>query len=360
MLLGRFDPARWLTRTGQNDILLSWRVTLYRNLDRFKFSSLMSEKDRKDLLVLFRNFIRVDSRLNRGVFVPFSDISQDEKDFLEEEGFVLSGETAAPDAAGLFLPEDGLSVILNGAEHIAIRCHAESPAAAHAAADAVDDRLLAGFDIAFSDKIGFLTSSSNYLSNGLRISALLHLPGLKRSGRLKQVLQRSIQKGMIVRDFFGDSNLLLNDLVHFENGPEKYFLRNENDSLADFEHEVADVVAEEKASRPGLAPIDLQDEIGRCLGLVANAARLSLNESVYALGVLMLAASMKSVPLDVADLKRLFVMAHPGHLRALHGTRVDDQTEPVVRADLFRKLARNRRMPFRQTPADRSAAEKKG
>ena len=98
--------------------------------------------------------------------------------------------------------------MVNEDDHLRIQCMASgldlnTPLSK---AFAIDDAIEAYLNIAFDEKMGYLTACPTNLGTGLRASVLLHLPALVMTQQLSKIVNISPQLGLAIRNFFGEDN----------------------------------------------------------------------------------------------------------------------------------------------------------
>jgi protein arginine kinase len=83
--------------------------------------------------------------------------------------------------------------------------------------DWVDDVLAARLKFGYSRKYGYLTASLSNVGTGLRVSALMHLAGLRLTGGLDVQLRAAYDLGVSIRGLFGEGTQALGDLFQVSN-----------------------------------------------------------------------------------------------------------------------------------------------
>ena len=68
----------------------------------------------------------------------------------------------------------------------------------------IDQKLEKLLNYAYSEKYGYLTACPTNVGTGLRISVMVHLPGLAQTGNLNKVLHIVNNFGMNVRGVYGE------------------------------------------------------------------------------------------------------------------------------------------------------------
>ena len=118
-----------------------------------------------------------------------------DRQFLVERQ-MMSRELADADGprAVLIDRREQFSVMINEEDHL--RMQALRPGlqikACWQAIDAVDTALEAKLDFAFSPELGYLTACPTNLGTGIRVSAMLHLPGLVLAEEITRIVNETI------------------------------------------------------------------------------------------------------------------------------------------------------------------------
>ncbi len=184
----------WYEKSGKDaDVVLSTQVSIMRNIKGFQFPSKMSDADRENAMGMMRqasgnmgfNFIRCDEMdenakkdLFNQYFCKYNFLNDNKK------------------TAFLLGKEDGLGVTLNDKEHMAIMSFApgDDVVTAYKAAEAVAEKFEKEMEIAYSDKMGFLTSDIRFVGTGLMISFLVALPGIEKTAGALAILSKRVEK----------------------------------------------------------------------------------------------------------------------------------------------------------------------
>ena len=68
-----------------------------------------------------------------------------------------------------------------------------------------------------SEKYGYLTACPTNAGSGMRVSLMLHLPALKESGMLSQVLEQVNNIGFSVRGIYGENSDSIGNMYQISN-----------------------------------------------------------------------------------------------------------------------------------------------
>ena len=85
------------------------------------------------------------------------------------------------------------------------------------AIDQFDTALESNLDYAFCKRRGYLTACPTNLGTGIRVSAMLHLPGLVLSEQINQIVQAVNKLGLAVRGLHGEGTEALGNVFQVSN-----------------------------------------------------------------------------------------------------------------------------------------------
>jgi protein arginine kinase len=341
-------PCHWLMGEGpKNDILISSRVRLARNLLAFPFMSKATETQREEIQTTLRNRLEKLKEAPGHLYVEMSDTQDIDRQMLMER-HLISRQLAAPDGSkGVFITEgEDISVMVNEEDHLRIQAIAPGLQIQECwqKAGMVDDELEAGLDFAFSDKLGYLTACPTNLGTGLRVSVMVHLPALQLTGKIDQIKQAAKDMRLAVRGLYGEGTEALGDFYQISN--QTTLGRSEQEIIREFNDQVVPrILQAESAARELLVeenPLLIDDRIGRALGVLSHARLLTAEEALYHLSYLRLGVTLGRISgLELGAINNLFLLAQTAHLQKIRGGELDEATRKAVRAEFIRqKLSR--------------------
>src|SRR5689334_23698120 len=198
-------PASEMSRREgpHNRIVLSSRVRLARNLKGLAFPGWAKKVERVKTLDLIRPAVESLPQLAGAFSESMDNLTVLDKNILVER-HLISREHAAKNAgSGLVLNrEESLCVMINEEDHLrmqALRPGLQLKQAWHAI-DQIDSRLEKKLNYAFTPDLGYLTACPTNLGTGIRVSAMLHLPGLVLAEQINQIIQAVNKLGLAVQD----------------------------------------------------------------------------------------------------------------------------------------------------------------
>ncbi len=276
--------AWYNTSDKSNDVVLSSRVRLARNLEGYPFDSRLSNEKATEIIN------KVGELLETSGFekIDFSAITPTEAGALYEKHYVSREFASKKTPHALMLNEPcGLAVMLCEEDHVRIQCILGGLALDEAFknACAVDDRIDSELPIAYSESLGYLTHCPTNLGTAMRASVMMFLPALTMAGKIQPLSSRLSKIGLTMRGFYGEGTDARGCLYQISNQitlgiTEEEALKKLSDAvkqITESEHELRGLITPEKNPQ-------IVDRICRAEGILRHAYMLSSDEflSCYA------------------------------------------------------------------------------
>lgn len=274
----------WQTEKGQDkDVVLSSRIRLARNLDKFKFPKQSSRSEKLELIDYLSdefNFL-VENNYN---YYLMSDLNDLERKLLYEKYFISRDHAYYPDARALYLNnDDHISIMINEEDHLRLQI-LSAGLEFHRLWDQInklDDQIDNHLTYAFSEKWGYLTSCPTNVGTALRASVMCHLPGLALSGRIDNILGAVGKFGLTVRGIAGEGSSSQGELFQISN---QITLGNSEEEIIEkLESVIKQIISEERKSREHLQKnkyTKLKDNVQRSLGILKHAYQIEEGEAL--------------------------------------------------------------------------------
>lgn len=350
--------AEWLTNGGEaSDIVLSSRVRLARNLAGHVFVHRAGKDDRERALQICRDWILASNLCDRIMWVDLHESPAIERNLLVERhliskqhakgkpassGGVATPAAEEPRAVAVSIPDERLSIMVNEEDHIRMQMLRAGLSLADCwrEASAIDDKLEAGLDYAFSKKLGYLTACPTNVGTGMRMSVMLHLPALKITGEIEKVKRAATDMNLAVRGFYGEGSEAVGDLYQISN--QTTLGKPEGAVLADLQDVIIpDVIQYERHARNTLLSkrrAALEDQVFRALGALTHARLIAADESMQLLSLVRLGVVLGLIPeLPVQTVNLLFLLVQPAHLQRVLGKEIDQEQRRIGRATMIRE-----------------------
>jgi hypothetical protein len=178
--------GEWLRGTGaESDIVLSSRIRLARNLVQFPFINRADDEVRAEIERTVRSHLPDVSLGGPRTYLEVDHLERLDRQFLVERQ-LISRELADSHGARAvcFTDEENVSLMVNEEDHLRMQVF-------HSGFDLdacwqqisrLDDQLEERLPFSFSQELGYLTACPTNAGTGIRVSVLLHLPGLVMTG----------------------------------------------------------------------------------------------------------------------------------------------------------------------------------
>lgn len=334
----------WFDNQGaDSDVIVSTRIRLARNLAAHRFPFSASPNERKKIFEEVSSVIKKESRFKNFETVNFTGLKKIDQQFLAEERVVspdmlnLDGERGV-----VFDASRRINIMINEEDHIRMQCMDSGfqPVEIWEIINGIDDLLGQKLNFAFDTKRGFLTCCPTNSGTGLRISFLMHLPGLVLTKAIDAVLQGASQMGISTRGFFGEHSEVLGNFFQLSN--QATMGAHENEFINNTQKIIKDVAVHEKKAREKVlkdAKLELTDKIYRAFGILQHARTLSVGELLNLTSALRIGIDCSLFDLvTTEELNRLTMLAMPAHLQIYMGSKMDEIEITVARANLVRDL----------------------
>ena len=293
--------SKWYLNPGSNDdIVLSTRIRLARNLSSLPFQSRMTPEQKKELCQKVRAALQgVNLGENKLSFIEMNSLSDTQRLALVETHTISPEFMDSPENKLLVLSKDeDISIMVGEEDHIRIQVMRSGLELNDAlkTADLLDNVLDETLDYAFSEQLGFLTACPTNLGTGLRASVMLHLPALEQAGAINQLARTISKLGLTIRGTYGEGSDAKGAQYQISN--QITLGISEEMAVQNLQSMVEQVIAQEKNARKAVwpQPMRLEDIVWRSLGLLQNARMISGKEAEELLSYLRLGVSMGILP----------------------------------------------------------------
>src|SRR5258707_13691333 len=171
---------------------MSSRVRLARNLKEAACTGWAKKPERVPVLEVIRPAVESLPDMKDAFSETMDSLSTLDKQILVERHLISREHAAKSAGSGLVLNrEESLCVMINEEDHL--RMQALRPGLqlkeAWLAIDQADTSLERKLDYAFSSDVAYLTACPTNLGTGIRVSAMLHLPGLVLDEQINPIIQ---------------------------------------------------------------------------------------------------------------------------------------------------------------------------
>ncbi|QDV65297.1 protein arginine kinase [Crateriforma conspicua] len=336
--------GEWLRGTGpESDIVISTRIRLARNLADFPFIRRCSDEDRLSIERTVRSKMESLRGWDEICYIDLDQLSEIDRQLMVERQ-LISREIADADGSRAVAidPSERSSVMINEEDHLRIQVmHSglDLDSAWNRIND-LDDQLEAKILYAFHPQFGYLTACPTNVGTGLRVSVMLHLPGLVITGEIEKVFRSMQRINVTVRGLYGEGSQYTGDFYQVSN--QVTLGHSEEDLLKLIGVEVVPRIIEyERKARDFLVhqgQQDLHDDVSRALGILSTAKKISSEETMHYLSKVRMGVNLGLISdVQTATLNKLFIHTQPAHLQKLHGRVLTSSDRNIRRASYLQR-----------------------
>lgn len=358
-------PAESARREGPyHRIVLSSRVRLARNLKGIPFPGWAKKNDRVKSMEIIRPAVLALPQMAEAFAESMDNFTLLEKNILVERHLISREHAAKGVGSALVLNRDEtLCVMINEEDHL--RMQALRPGLqvkqAWGAIDQFDSKLDSRLDYAFSAELGYLTACPTNLGTGIRVSAMLHLPGLVLAEQINQIIQAVNKLGLAVRGLYGEGTEALGNVFQVSN--QMTLGETEGEIVERLNKVLLQIIEHEENARAVLMekkPKMAYNHIGRAFGILANAHSISSKETMNLLSLMRLGVDLSVfTDLDRATVDELFITTQPAHLQKAYSEKLNAEERDLIRADILRERLKSVSRPKNKPPAPPAAGGEK-
>ena len=267
----------WYNEKGEmQDVVLSTRVRLARNLNGYPFVSRLSDKQADEIIgkvcaalpdYSCEKFFEGNAYKCRS----YMEMHYVSPEFVSGENHraLLSGEG------------DKVKIMVCEEDHLRIQSILPgfSPKEAFEYASKADDRLSTALDIAFSEKYGYLTQCPTNLGAAMRVSAMLCLPALTMQGAIEAYANAGSKMGITIRGMYGEGSRASGAIYQISN--KASLGAGESEIIKLITDAVNKLVQAERNARKNVYDSDkakVTDRVARDVGILKYANMMSSDE----------------------------------------------------------------------------------
>jgi len=328
------------------DIAVSTRVRLARNLKDYPFPGKAS-KDQEDA-VINEVYTALSSNAKQKKFelTKMEGLSGIDAMSLSEKHMISPEFARAKNRRALITSQDkSAAVMVNEEDHIRLQVTGAGLCTEECLKEAqeIDGAIEKSVDYAFDENLGYLTRCPTNLGTGIRVSVMLHLPALTKSGDIRNVIAALGKVGLAVRGIYGEGSSAKGDLYQISN---QLTLGATEEEIASRVNDAAvQIIEREKGLRAAVLQSGdrdvVTDRIWRSVGVLRSARSISSDEAASRVSDLRLAVSagmIKDITFDAID--EMTSKIEPATIESAAGGEISPSERDKKRAELLRSMTR--------------------
>ncbi len=350
------NNAEWLKGIGNAcDVVMSSRVRLARNIAGFPFTPQASRIDRAQILEACKSrILNMNTQSStRFLWMDLHKVQREDRDLLVERQLMSrqhargklsdgQGGLDEPRGVAILVPDERVSIMINEEDHIRLQAM-KSGLALNAClneANEFDDLIEDGIDYAYHPRFGYLTACPTNVGTGLRLSVMMHLPGLKMTGEIEKVRRAARDMGLAVRGFYGEGSESPGEFYQVSN--QTTLGKSDDMILREMEQDIIPkIVGYERTARQSLLKNRrevVEDQIWRALGTLRYARSMKTDEAMELLSLVRFGVMCDMIQdLSIETIHTLLLSTQPMHLQRTLGQALTQQQRRQARAELIRR-----------------------
>ena len=323
-----------------NDVVISTRVRLARNLKDYPFPCRLSTQDKEKIIEKVKSAIEnSNSPISKDFsFIRMSELTPQQGVSLVERRLVSPEFISESQGRALLLSKDeSISIMINEEDHIRLQVinNGLSLEDTYDIADKLDTLLDENLDFAFDDKLGYLTQCPTNLGTGMRASVMLHLPALEKSRAIGRIAGNLSKLGLTIRGAHGEGTEPNGALYQLSN--QVTLGISEKAAIENLKNITMQLISQENQARTRLcSSIDIQDAISRSFGILKSALVISHDEALKLLSNVRLgivSGQIKDVSTETVD--KLMLSVEPATLSVNLNKNLSPHERDIERAKLI-------------------------
>ena len=311
---------KWYAQTGeQNDIVISTRIRLARNLAQYPFPAYLSASEQKQVnSVIIKAFEDIDPNSQLRI-IDMERVDQTAAISMAEKRITSPEFSLNRTGKSLIVTDDdSVSIMLGEEDHIRLqvmRAGLDLETTFKIAND-IDDKLSERLTFAFSEELGYLTQCPTNLGTAMRASVLLHLPALRQRGMMNRLASTVSKLGLTIRGAYGEGSDTKGDFYQLSN--QVTLGISEENAILNLKSITMQIINQERTARRELMENErFEDNVWRAYGILSNARILNSSEFMSLISLVMVGASQGLFALDNSLANRLLFETQPATLATL-------------------------------------------
>lgn len=323
----------------KNDIVITSRIRLARNLKNYRFPIKMDQEESEKVVNEVNNAI---GKTNMNYKLTYlKDLSDIQKSTLIENHLISPALTEKNDRGAFLLsPDKKVSIMLNEEDHIRIQTldKGMSLKECYDLSSKIDDVIEETVDYAFDKELGYVTACPTNIGTGMRASIMVHLPALSITNQIEKLLYGVSQLGVAVRGVYGEGTKSMGHLYQISN---QGTLGVSEETIIDKITQIVNQIAEkEMKTREHIKKNnfdEIEDDFYRAYGVLTNARKISAEEAMKLLSLVKLGREMEmiNIPKDT-DFYELMTKIQPSNIISLAGKELTPNERDKKRAEIIK------------------------
>ncbi|MDD7363791.1 MAG: hypothetical protein SPI65_03525 [Peptoniphilus sp.] len=322
-----------------DQILLTSRIRLARNIAGYPYPSAMSDEEAKELTEKI-----VDVLHKRDDVWTFHRLDADRplQNFYDlEENRISTQLMSNKEHGGYFIGENDETIMVMEEDHLRMQ---DMRKGFYLDEEYENMKNLAHYfeehlPISYDKRLGYLTACPTNVGTGLRAGCMMHLPALDTLG-IDQLARSITRMGFVLRGMRGEGSKIIGHVYQISN--ERTLGLSEEEFLERAKSIAEEVTALERVKRKEMYLdhlIELEDMARRSYGILRNARIITYEEAMLHLSHMKLGIELSVLaPKKDFDFYDVMIDLGRAHLQMERGSFLDEKSSNIYRANKVRKF----------------------
>ena len=332
----------WYLQSGkESDVVVSSRIRLARNIIEYPFETRCSKKENEEIVNKIKEVL---PSIGYGLkILKLKDMDDITKMSLVEKRLVSPDFVMNKNDIGAIAinEEENICIMINEEDHLRLQVFApgfEIEELLKLMVE-IDTKFGKALNYAYNDKYGYLTACPTNVGTGMRVSVMVHLPALTKTGNIQKVLHIINNFGMNIRGIYGEGSKAAGDMYQISN--KQTLGVSEEEIINNMKIIVEKIIEQERLARKYLAKhsVELEDKVYRSFGVISNCKKISSEEAREILSDVKLGTDLGIIKeLDDLKVKKLYLYTKPANLQKYLGEVNDNYERDIKRAEVIKNI----------------------
>lgn len=333
---------KWYEEKGDNnDIVISSRVRLARNLTRYPFATKLNDQLALQLVeevqTEMKNYRNSDGKF---IYCNLSSLGDIDKIAMVERHILSLTMAEKKQDTGLMLSEnESVSMMINEEDHVRIQAFAGGMNISQAfdKANELDDVANEKLGFSFHEKYGYLTACPTNVGTGLRASYMVFLPALGAVGKIKRLAEEVSKYGVTLRGMYGEGSEGVADIYQISN--QKTIGSSEKDIIDNLNSIVWQVIKQERKRREYVLTNNydaIEDQVYRSYGVLKYTKQINAKDAMTLLAQIKFGFDCGILkPKGDYNIYKMMMAIQPSNLQYRIGKNVGNGIRDKARAEFL-------------------------
>lgn len=335
--------TQWLDEVAEEeDIVISTRVRVARNLSKYNFPEYMSVEESDRLTQDILNVLENDDTSEYD-FKRLRDLNKLEQRVYVEDHLISPSIIKNENMGSFFLRKDEkATIMINEEDHLRIQTlfAGLNLEKAWELCSSIDDFLEQELKYAYDIDLGYLTACPTNVGTGLRASVMLHLPCVSMTGNISVIIEGLRKMGLTARGLYGEGSEALGFLYQISN----------QITLGDSEEEIIDklnkvvhqILTRERNTRKYLTDrrlVEMENKVYRSLGILKYSRILNSKEAMEHISNIRMGQTMGILKdIELGNAIKLMIDIQPANIQKKLDKEMNSKERDIERASMMREF----------------------